>query len=278
MYQTCSTSLEFPVLVCKHSTTTLITVFSHCSLLRTNHRYIVVNTVPQGTVYHFLLPVLIIPGRRKISNIYIKLMWELKHDLVMWLFHCSPQSSVDISFWVSSQTLTYSPTIENTSTMRTNDETTATQLHSFVSLCCCTGLLLSAILHGIKALHTHHQTFYSVKGRKAILKHPSVLWILAPWNNMYLYSEITYKSRLVCLLMSRLPSTTVSVPLAESHDMWPEIQLIMQTHARGAGRKIFGGFPKWCKQNSRVCGGHKLPAHWRVYPIFVLLLCQFLLS
>ena len=158
-------------------------------------------------------------------------MWELKHDSVLWLFHCSPQSSVDILFWVSSQALTCSPSIENTSTMHTNDETTATQLQSFVSLCCCTGLLLSAILHGIKALHTHHQTFYSVKGRKAILKHPSVLWILAPWNNMYLYSEIAYKSRLFCLLMSRLLSTTVSVPLAKSHDMWPEIQLIIQTHA-----------------------------------------------
>ena len=96
MYQICSTSLKFPVLMCKHSMTALISVFSHCSLLWSNHRYIVLNTVPQGTVYHFLLPVLIIPGRRKISNICIKLMWELKHNSVLWLFHCSSQSSADI--------------------------------------------------------------------------------------------------------------------------------------------------------------------------------------
>ena len=47
---------------------------------------------------------------------------------------------------------------------------------------------------------------------------------------------------------------------------------------QGRRQKKIWGFPKWCKQNSRGCGGHKLSRRWGVYPIFALLSWQFLLT
>ena len=32
-----------------------------------------------------------------------------------------------------------------------------------------------------------------------------------------------------------------------------------EKHGQGRRQKNFGGFPKWCKQNSRECGGHSSP-------------------
>ena len=86
------------------------------------------------------------------------------------------------------------------------------------------------------------------------------------WNRNQVYSNITQRlqrytgASIKINCEPGLGATVTPVLVQCIHSVGTAKLLLIDTPFRGVGRKFFGGFPKWCKQNSRAGSGeHSSP-------------------